>query len=496
MRISDCGIRNGSQEIRIPHEVHPPWRAFRNRSALTLLELLIVVVLLTTLVAAAIPILAPSSDERRIREAARGVNTFITGAQMKAVELRRPYGVALKRLSQDTNSAEDNSVCLELFYVEQPPAYRGFTDTSMARVAAYVPDQDNWYAPDNNKIRPLVLIQFVRRGEATPMSDDGLPVGWDADLFPGGVIRPGDVVELYGTRYELLSDTNDMQVKARFSDTTNTFFASNTGSVGSVNATQIVARPLNDSGQMMADVMEVRSGVYEKVAMGLYLEFDDRGRPLRDIPNLGVTPDDPFWPHPAPYKILRQPMPTSSEPYQLPEGTAIDLRASGIGNNDYFYWPGVHDNSQGVLIMFAPEGRVSRVSFSQLPFDSVPFNEPVTDNLFLLVGRRENCPAPDVANDPTLASAGLPAAGTPNRDQALQELKEPLNWLLGQCRWIAIGARSGRVVTTENAFVDPQTVIDKYDDPPNVTQSSKEMRAAQIIEAREFAREMTQMGGR
>ena len=96
----------------------------------------------------------------------------------------------------------------------------------------------------------------------------------------------------------------------------------------------------------------------------LNVEFDDDGIGCATQPNLRSTPDAPFWTNPAPYKILRQPMPTSAEPFQMPEGTAIDLRASGVGRDDFFYVPDVRDNSQGILIMFAPEGRVSRVSFS------------------------------------------------------------------------------------------------------------------------------------
>ncbi|HVT28182.1 MAG TPA: prepilin-type N-terminal cleavage/methylation domain-containing protein, partial [Lacipirellulaceae bacterium] len=69
---------------------------------LTLIELLAVIVILTTLVAAAIPLMSPNNDDRRLREAARGLNTFITGAQTRAIALNRPFGVALKRLSQET----------------------------------------------------------------------------------------------------------------------------------------------------------------------------------------------------------------------------------------------------------------------------------------------------------------------------------------------------------------------------------------------------------
>jgi type II secretion system protein H len=67
-------------------------------SGLTLIELLVVVIILTTVVAAAIPILTPSNEDRRLREAARSLNTFITAAQARAIASGRPYGIALKRL--------------------------------------------------------------------------------------------------------------------------------------------------------------------------------------------------------------------------------------------------------------------------------------------------------------------------------------------------------------------------------------------------------------
>src|SRR5690242_693729 len=86
---------------------------------MTLIELLVVIVILTTVVAAAIPLLSPSNDDRRLREAARGLSTYIIGAQTRAISTKRPYGIALKRLSHDTKRADDNGVCLEVFYVEQ-----------------------------------------------------------------------------------------------------------------------------------------------------------------------------------------------------------------------------------------------------------------------------------------------------------------------------------------------------------------------------------------
>src|SRR3954465_5243370 len=72
---------------------------------MTLIELLVGIVILTTIVGAAIPLMSPSNDDRRLREATRTLNTYITGAQTRAIATKRPYGGAFKRLSQDTKRA-------------------------------------------------------------------------------------------------------------------------------------------------------------------------------------------------------------------------------------------------------------------------------------------------------------------------------------------------------------------------------------------------------
>lgn len=461
-----------------------PLSALRPPLGLTLVELLIVIIILSTLVSAAIPILAPSNDDRRLREATRGANSFISAAQMRAVQLQRPFGVAIKRLSQDTNTSgdpdeahDDNAVSVEMFYVEQPAPYRGFDRTSAARIARHTN-------------RPgLVFVEFLVRGN-TNENPSRYPVGWDADLFPPSVIRPGDVIEIDGTRYELLP----------FSSTVPQTPPSVTSTVSIVNgfyvptssgaAIRIEARPLNDTGQMMN------------------VEFDLRGRRMRDLLAGADLPEAPFWTNAAPYKILRQPMPTSDEPFQFPEGTAIDLRASGMTiafrNNtatNFFYDPEVLapndddcvDNGDPVIVMFTPEGSVERLRLNAKdveytveanPAPDEIYDERPTSNIYLLVGRRENAPPPLLEDDVTLTAAfpGL-------TDQQKQEAKETVNWLRGESRWIVIGSQSGRVATVENAFVDPGQFLPS--NPPKDL-----MRAQQINAAREFAREMVQAGGR
>ncbi len=93
----------------------------RPRSGLTLIELLVVIVLLLILTAVAIPVLAPNVEQRRIREAARLVNTFLSGARTRAMAIGRPVGVQFERLASNPNAS------MVLTYVEVPESYSGET---------------------------------------------------------------------------------------------------------------------------------------------------------------------------------------------------------------------------------------------------------------------------------------------------------------------------------------------------------------------------------
>jgi hypothetical protein len=153
------------------------------------------------------------------------------------------------------------------------------------------------------------------------------------------------------------------------------------------------------------------------------------------------------------------------------------------------------------MIMFAPEGSVEIARFSLLPattFDPQElFSAPVTSNIFLLVGLRENIPAPALADDDTVDPAVMQNELT--EDQR-REILGPINWLNPEARWVIIGGQTGRVVTVENSVVDLRgwssgtastQIGSRY-----VSATSLQKRALQIHAAREFAREMTQMGGR
>jgi prepilin-type N-terminal cleavage/methylation domain-containing protein len=443
--------KNGAIALRSNSAPQPSTLNTQPSRGMTLIELLVVIVVMTTIVAAAIPLMSPNNDDRRMREAARGLNTFVTGAQTRAIASNRPFGFAIKRLSHDTKRADDRGVSLEVYYVEQPAPYAGFDPNSRACVA--IDPRNPPPIPDS------VLIRFVTRGAATA----GLPMGWTVDLFPNSVLRPGDIIAINGTRFELKGPYPGL---TRINLQTGYFEQINTN-----RAAIIVARPANNSGQQINP------------------RYDDNGNEIGAVSPLTA----PYWTLPSPYKVLRQPTPASDEPYQLPEGVAIDLRASGVGVDDYFYAKDLNDNDDGMIVMFAPEGRVARVMFNQYPHDSVPFDKAVVDNVFLLIGRRENAALP-VAADPTLDSSQVHAATT---DQQRAKLREQVNWMLGTGRWVVIGSQSGRIATIDNGHFDPADFFDKYTAAPyDLPPASEELRNEQIKSAREYTHEMSQLGGR
>ena len=79
-------------------------------------------------------------------------------------------------------------------------------------------------------------------------------------------------------------------------------------------------------------------------------------------------------------------------------------------------------------------------------------------------------------------------------DEQKAKLREPINWLSSNSRWIVIGPQTGRVTTIENGYVDLTAFINKY--IGTFAPSTENIRTAQVLEAREFTPEMGVLGGR
>lgn len=467
-----------SQENDAAPETDAPTATRRApRVGLTLVELLVVIVILTTLVTTAIPVLSPGGDDRKIREASRQINAYLSGAQSRAIRTGRPYGVALERLSSVTGNVEDNGSAATLRYVEVPAPYSGFDESSLARIA--------W-----NPELQVMQLQLVRYGRANTPAVDTLPFGYDADLIPPKFLRDGDRIETAGHSFYLRSPVpvtggrgNDAAL-----DTEGVFFESSNN-----------ARPLVF---LLESVEGGDQGVvYHTVNNSQGASFAYNPAAPTVSSNTTGASDTFFWSSPAPYKIFRQPAPATGAPLQLPAGIAIDLRASGFSNGVALHLPSdaFHDDSNypdgqvfsdPVLLMYSPEGTIASATFRQYTPQEILNDVPdttnptskrtlVTSSLSLLIGRTELIPAEPTDNavarwsgDPLNSKEldepiNLATDLNGLADDEQFELRNKYNWLNLESRWIILGAQSGSVSTVENAFVNP-TADEDGDGTPDV----------------------------
>jgi len=148
-----------SKPIRLCQRPASPSR----RGGVTLIELLVVISLIVMVTAATIPVVAPAMANRRIRESARLVSSYIAGAKNRAAEVGRPVGVIIEKFS-------GQAVSMNLSYAEVPVPWGGDFANSLVNVTnangvvsvqSFVPDGDGWKA---QLIRPNDLIKLNYKG--------------------------------------------------------------------------------------------------------------------------------------------------------------------------------------------------------------------------------------------------------------------------------------------------------------------------------------------
>lgn len=460
------------------------------RGGMTLVELLVVIVLISTLVSTAIPIISPGGEDRKLREASRGINAYFQGAQARAIQTGRPFGVAMRRLSEDTGRGDDNAVVTRLEYVEVPPPYSGFDKSSLARVCV---------ATGNNGVRQLAL-QFVRHGTDFAVAQDRLPSGYDSDLVPTRFLRPNDEVVVGGTRYVLIPTTflgsslftgggSRFRTAPVPTEGPGTGYFNTSGPNASANQQLIfeirpVAEPPRLSGNN--EQQEVPSDLCPGV--DLRVTHNAAGEPLGSpeaLTNTNNAQDTRYFgTTPSPFKVYRQPVPAAGESLELPSGIAIDLQSSVFGNGERLYKPTLspaYDSStetfvpisDPAMVLFSPEGNVEKRYLTER--NSLD-GARVTSTLALCVGRRELIPpertptslalnnTPDGSNVPEGYDEPIDLVADLNgltEDEA-REITDKYNWLNTESRWVVIGAQSGAIRTVETSSVFPSEDTRKF----------------------------------
>ena len=101
----------------------------RTRRGVTLVELLVVISIMLLMTAIAIPLLRPILERRPVREAARTVSDFLSGAQVRARETGRPAAVWIERFANHPQAA------FTLYQAEVPLPYGGDTVSSTASIS-------------------------------------------------------------------------------------------------------------------------------------------------------------------------------------------------------------------------------------------------------------------------------------------------------------------------------------------------------------------------
>lgn len=419
-------------------------RPIENSRGFTLLELLIVIVITLSITAMAIPLLAPSRENRRVAESTRIVTSMLSQARARAIEIGRPVGVTLERYppppSGDQTTANGTS-CISLSFSEVPAPYAGGTvnarivvegeywiDSNMDGNA----DSGEYHDWDNSGT-------YTPGGFVTAITQDGS----NQDPTALHSVKPGDVLRLNyrGNEYTIGKPP-----------TTNT-------------STTLDADGYFDvlNGQTDCPWMLI-SATARVPPRTPYQNYDGDHTFTYSTSDFGGVP----------FQIERSPQRSALPPQTLPEGMAVDLTA--YASSDPLILLNLNNSSSlayaptngDITIMFAPAGNIESIRWGagQKVVPSSP--------IMLLVGKQAYVPPVPAASMGTYPD---PRA-TPGNIAPKQG--EPLyNWQDLDARWIWINHQTGLVASNPTVTVDATAGLD-----------------AQVIQSRTIAREGLKKGDR
>lgn len=293
------------------------------RRGMTLIELLMVVAIMTILMAVAIPAIRPAFQDRAMREAARQVNIFLSGAQARAAEIGRPVGVWI----DVQGSAAGDKFAQRLSMAEVAPSFTGATvgarctvinDTSTSRPlrfwTAWTPTSGQTLDSETTGLLNLLtdatlqekfFIRFDHQGPLYQCANNGgtfqitgLPPGF----VPRGTEDPGSGVTTIvpgkrpvGLTYEIIRSPSKSAVNTLTlpGDTVVDLTASGVGLAGDANGFNgatvggrviIMFAPSGKTGAVYVDNTEFNIGA------SIYLLIGRRAKVLSPI-NPSGPPD-------------------------------------------------------------------------------------------------------------------------------------------------------------------------------------------------------------
>jgi prepilin-type N-terminal cleavage/methylation domain-containing protein len=418
------------------------------RGAFTLVELMVVITIMVIVMGLAATMMRPDIEGRRVREAARMVNVYLSSARNRAIEIGRPCGVVLHRLVNPNGTPSPVAAAMSMDQVESPPPFAGQNLGAAVEVidVTFLANGDYyWPVNTNNPTGPGYTVLKVR-------------VRCSPNDFYGStnlsLVHPGDLVQLggQGPYYTIVSPDTSPNVSSLA-----------LAGAGGYQDYPLCSHPGQDPSSIdfsggtldTADPLKAFVGNY-----WLTVRLDPSNSmqtPWPPSPKTSAATDT-SWSPPVPFSILRQGQAWSSlkstnyqghlakgseSALQLPGAAVVDLNWSGCspagpGPVSLSPTPLANGLTPGdATILFGPTGSVISVSIANDP--SSPYIP--TQPIYLLIGKREKVGLSVIANNPN------PLTMT--------------NWQDLQNVWVSINQQNGLVssraitaVSTNSSDVD------------------------------------------
>jgi type II secretory pathway pseudopilin PulG len=393
----------------------------RDRSAVTLLELLIVMGLLTLLASISLTAARGLMRGNKVAEAATIVQQYLQNAQVRAITNGRPVAVFLDRVSPagdlNGNPVPANYTVNRLQLGEVFPPYMGDELETFGQLLPLS------VAPPNNHLGSKLRFIPQPPPPAPPIPNSSIKVAsgfgfFQSGNFVQGFITVGDSIEIEGTPvlFEILN-----------------IIPNPTGSV---------------AGTIDVEFSNSISGTWSS----------NKGQMAKQ---LGINSDATVMRR---FKIYRQPTKSLAGSVSLPRGACIDLSVSGLGidNNaadgNLFSIASAPSNVGNsdfsrVAIVFDAQGKLSYLMDETSTRTPPRIMYPAPSMLYLMIGRTDQV---------------LPGmSGNPIKLQALQPADTgelpPGNLLDSENVWITCNPFTGEVKSSPVAAIDPTDLDDVRD---------------------------------